>query len=76
MQGIECGIEAFDLDRLGIDQHRLGFTQCQRVRAFLTDSAQYLGLTLAGGEGLQQQCRAGAALAFEETRFSAGVRGC
>jgi hypothetical protein len=76
MQGTECAIEAFDLDRLGIDQQRLGFTQSQRVRALLTDSVHYLGLALAGGEGPQQECRAAAALASPEARSSAGVGGC
>jgi hypothetical protein len=75
MQGTESDFEAFDLGGLGLDQHRLGFIQRQRVRAFLTDSARYLGLSVAGGGG-QQQRRAGAALTFQETRLNADVRGC
>jgi hypothetical protein len=75
MRGTESDVEAFDSDRLELDQHRLGFAQCQRVRAFLIDSARYLGLSVASDEG-QQQCRAGAALAFEEARLNADVRGC
>ena len=75
MRGTESDFEAFDIDRLELNQQRLGFAQCQRVRAFLTDSAHYLGLSVAGDEG-QQQCRTGAALAFEEARLNADVRGC
>jgi hypothetical protein len=76
MQGTESGCHAFDRDALGIDQQRLGFAQRQRLRAFLTDSAQYLGLTLAGSGRQQQEFRAGVALALEQAQLTVGVRGC
>jgi hypothetical protein len=75
MRGTESDFEAFYSDRLELDQHRLGFAQCQRIRAFLTDSAHYLGVSVAGDEG-QQQCRGGAALALEDARLNAELRGC
>ncbi len=76
MRATESGFEGFDLDGLGRDRQRLDFAQCQWVRAFLTDSSHYLGLSVAGGEGQPQERRAGAALAFQEVRSSDDLRGC
>ena len=76
MQITEPAGDRFDPAATAIDYERLAFAQRQRVMAFLSDSAHYLGLTAAGSDGRHNGCCPDRALPLENGQLTAGVRGC